>query len=199
MPTCKKCRICYCGVDQGPLFQPCRCSGSIKYIHIKCLDKWRASEHPNAHLQCPQCLYHYKFSEVGSNGWLSRRWAVPLLTLAVFCSLWSVCAFLSFLASIVAGIQTNDTILYRMRLTEHVQHGLISVGLMGLAHSLIAERSIAIVFLMLDITQLCTTSIVTGLICALATIHAAVAALASDARDQIRAHVLDIRSSNLRS
>jgi hypothetical protein len=93
-----------------------------------------------------------------------------------------------------------------MRLTEHVQHGLIAVGLMGLAHSLIAQGSIAIAttILMLDITQLscqrdlCTMSIATGLICALATIHAAVAALASDARDQIRAQVLDIRSSKLR-
>ena len=36
------CRICYSEEDniENPLFRPCKCSGSMGYIHFKCLKKW---------------------------------------------------------------------------------------------------------------------------------------------------------------
>ena len=42
-----KCRICFCegnfeGID--PLISPCKCSGSVKYIHLNCLRKWLTSK-----------------------------------------------------------------------------------------------------------------------------------------------------------
>ena len=39
----KLCRICYGEEDlemNNPLIQPCQCSGTMKYIHYKCLKKW---------------------------------------------------------------------------------------------------------------------------------------------------------------
>ena len=39
----KICRICYMeeeNKDENPLVQPCNCSGSMKYIHLKCLKQW---------------------------------------------------------------------------------------------------------------------------------------------------------------
>lgn len=40
----KMCRICYGEEDItdffNPLVQPCKCSGSLKYIHLNCLKKW---------------------------------------------------------------------------------------------------------------------------------------------------------------
>ena len=38
----KICRICYMEEDdeENPLVQPCICSGSMKYIHLKCLRHW---------------------------------------------------------------------------------------------------------------------------------------------------------------
>ena len=38
----KICRICYMEEDdpENPLVQPCICSGSMKYIHLKCLKHW---------------------------------------------------------------------------------------------------------------------------------------------------------------
>ena len=35
----KECRICMVGEDEdlGELHSPCRCQGSLKYVHIKCL------------------------------------------------------------------------------------------------------------------------------------------------------------------
>lgn len=35
------CRICRMPAEVGtPLFHPCRCSGSIKYVHEPCLIRW---------------------------------------------------------------------------------------------------------------------------------------------------------------
>ena len=39
----KVCRICYMEEEdenENPIVQPCHCSGSCKYIHLKCLKKW---------------------------------------------------------------------------------------------------------------------------------------------------------------
>ena len=38
----KLCRICYLEEtnENDPLIQPCLCSGSLKYIHLKCLKQW---------------------------------------------------------------------------------------------------------------------------------------------------------------
>lgn len=35
------CRICYdSGEDGNPLISPCKCSGSMQYVHLQCLRKW---------------------------------------------------------------------------------------------------------------------------------------------------------------
>ncbi|XP_027144862.1 uncharacterized protein LOC104928472 [Larimichthys crocea] len=36
------CRICYCNDNspENPLVSPCRCKGSMKYIHLECLKRW---------------------------------------------------------------------------------------------------------------------------------------------------------------
>jgi hypothetical protein len=35
------CRVCHCeGDDLAPLFYPCKCDGSIKYVHQECLLQW---------------------------------------------------------------------------------------------------------------------------------------------------------------
>lgn len=41
----KTCRICLCGghSDDNPLIAPCRCRGSIEYVHQKCLRAWTSS------------------------------------------------------------------------------------------------------------------------------------------------------------
>ncbi len=40
------CRICYCDEKEmdSPLIQPCSCSGTMKYIHLICLQKWLKSK-----------------------------------------------------------------------------------------------------------------------------------------------------------
>lgn len=39
------CRICLCenSEEDNPLINPCRCAGTMKYVHIKCLQQWLKS------------------------------------------------------------------------------------------------------------------------------------------------------------
>eukprot|EP00036_Acanthoecidae_sp_10tr_P025404 CAMPEP_0206324804 /NCGR_PEP_ID=MMETSP0106_2-20121207/20723_1 /ASSEMBLY_ACC=CAM_ASM_000206 /TAXON_ID=81532 /ORGANISM="Acanthoeca-like sp., Strain 10tr" /LENGTH=60 /DNA_ID=CAMNT_0053757205 /DNA_START=92 /DNA_END=271 /DNA_ORIENTATION=- len=34
------CRVCREGSDAAPLFHPCRCTGSIRWVHEECLQSW---------------------------------------------------------------------------------------------------------------------------------------------------------------
>ncbi|KAL0077524.1 RING-variant domain-containing protein [Phycomyces blakesleeanus] len=37
------CRVCRCeATEEEPLFYPCKCSGSIRYVHQNCLHEWLA-------------------------------------------------------------------------------------------------------------------------------------------------------------
>lgn len=51
------CRICYVE-DVNDLISPCKCSGSIKYVHLACFEAWL--EHSSNPYQCPTCntVYH---------------------------------------------------------------------------------------------------------------------------------------------
>jgi hypothetical protein len=56
------CRICLC-YDEKELCQPCKCTGSSRYIHRECLEKWRKiSLNPNSKIQCDVCKAFYKFN-----------------------------------------------------------------------------------------------------------------------------------------
>lgn len=58
------CRICHGeGTAEDPLFYPCQCRGSIKYIHQGCLEEWlkhSARREP----ACDICHVKYKFTTV---------------------------------------------------------------------------------------------------------------------------------------
>ncbi|KAL0951294.1 hypothetical protein HGRIS_008004 [Hohenbuehelia grisea] len=63
----KQCRICFDSVDAeselGRLIRPCLCMGSISYVHVKCLQRWRnTSQSQSAFFRCPQCHYQYRFA-----------------------------------------------------------------------------------------------------------------------------------------
>ncbi|KAF5356181.1 hypothetical protein D9756_004134 [Leucocoprinus leucothites] len=63
----KQCRICLDGIEAehelGRLIRPCLCKGSISYVHVKCLQRWRnTSSSRGAFFSCPQCHYQYRFA-----------------------------------------------------------------------------------------------------------------------------------------
>jgi len=58
----KICRICFDGTEDeetGKLFSPCKCKGSMRYVHVACLNHWRQVSTEKNYYQCPQCLYKY--------------------------------------------------------------------------------------------------------------------------------------------
>lgn len=61
----KFCRICHDSEDgraDGRLFRPCNCRGTMAWVHVECLDKWRqASTNPQSFYRCDQCHYEYQF------------------------------------------------------------------------------------------------------------------------------------------
>lgn len=89
----KVCRICHGGAEDGRLISPCRCSGSMKYVHISCLQRWRS--HGSRHyLRCETCLYEYQLRRVAWAQWLSKAWVTHLLTLFVMLMLVLVAGYL---------------------------------------------------------------------------------------------------------
>lgn len=58
------CRVCRGeGTDSHPLFHPCKCRGSIKYIHQDCLMEWL--KHSNKSVEkCDICNTPYKFRTI---------------------------------------------------------------------------------------------------------------------------------------
>jgi len=81
-----KCRICLGGPDEGRMFSPCLCRGSIQLVHVACLNQWRrSSANPRSYYQCEQCQYQYQ---------LRRAWFATILLDKAFVSFLSVLVLL---------------------------------------------------------------------------------------------------------
>ena len=77
-----QCRVCFEGRSAGILFKPCLCDGSMKYIHVGCLEQWRRTNIGNARTTCPNCHYRYRFNRINHVAWMSHPAFVTSLTLA---------------------------------------------------------------------------------------------------------------------
>ncbi|KAG8801883.1 hypothetical protein FRC16_010890 [Serendipita sp. 398] len=58
------CRICSSPAEPGqPLYHPCRCTGSIRYVHQDCLRSWLKA---SSRTRCDLCNYPYKYKKIYS-------------------------------------------------------------------------------------------------------------------------------------
>ena len=58
------CRVCRCeGTADRPLFHPCICTGSIKFIHQECLVQWLKYSKKEF---CELCNYRFSFTPIYS-------------------------------------------------------------------------------------------------------------------------------------
>jgi phosphohistidine phosphatase SixA len=56
------CRICHVTRSECPgmrFIKPCLCSGSLAYVHLECLNRWRATE-TSRQYSCSVCKYKYR-------------------------------------------------------------------------------------------------------------------------------------------
>jgi len=54
-----ECRICLESSERKQLIAPCACSGTQKYVHRSCLDRWRTTREDRAFSRCTECLKDY--------------------------------------------------------------------------------------------------------------------------------------------
>merc|ERR1712157_521206 len=78
-----------------PLISPCRCCGTMKYVHRHCLDEWRIqSLNPKSLVQCTTCGTRFRLNrQDGQNTWLP--WWFSLL--------WNLAWYLGLRALIFVG------------------------------------------------------------------------------------------------
>lgn len=70
------CRICQLqGDNRDPLFSPCRCSGSLRYVHGSCLKKWIRISQRRGKKKPPRCeICHFQFNRHKRFKFSQWRW-----------------------------------------------------------------------------------------------------------------------------
>ncbi|KAG0055874.1 hypothetical protein BGZ83_007163 [Gryganskiella cystojenkinii] len=93
----RRCRICLEGDNEptlGHLISPCHCKGSSRYIHLKCLERWRElSPRKESFYRCDTCHYHYSFSrpwiaKILEHGWFVHTMSVLMLIGLIYSTGW---------------------------------------------------------------------------------------------------------------
>ena len=80
----KMCRVCFCGEEEGRLFAPCRCKGTMRWVHPHCLNEWRAaSVNARSFYTCEQCGYRYRTERTWLADVLQSERTVWLLSFAM--------------------------------------------------------------------------------------------------------------------
>lgn len=54
--------VTQCRQSEAPqrrMLRPCRCSGSVSWVHLDCLNQWRATS-TQAYFRCSVCRYEYR-------------------------------------------------------------------------------------------------------------------------------------------
>ncbi|KAH9244286.1 hypothetical protein BASA81_018320 [Batrachochytrium salamandrivorans] len=71
------CRVCrFPSADDDPLFHPCKCSGSMKFVHQLCLEEWLAH---SGKQHCEICNHPFVFSSIyAESAPVSIAWNVAL-------------------------------------------------------------------------------------------------------------------------
>uniref|UniRef100_A0A096M0F0 RING-type E3 ubiquitin transferase n=1 Tax=Poecilia formosa TaxID=48698 RepID=A0A096M0F0_POEFO len=89
------CRICHCEGDEDcPLITPCRCTGSLSFVHQGCLNQWIKSSDTRC---CELCKFDFimetKLKPLSKFQKLDRKkifCSVLFHLIAIVCMLWSV-------------------------------------------------------------------------------------------------------------
>lgn len=120
------CRICFGGVndilESGKLISPCKCKGSMKYVHVNCLNEWRlASANKSSYYQCDQCKYKYHFQRTKLANFISNKFSILLITI-----------FITYLYIFFTGFILKTIIIlknYKIGSIEFPKVGVFNIGL----------------------------------------------------------------------
>ena len=129
----RECRICGDSSDaESKLFSPCRCRGTMKYIHVHCLMTWRAtSANRHSKYRCDQCLYEYRLSRIWYAGLLAHPLtvsAVSLLSILISVSL--VAYFIKYALLLLFGLKYGGNALALTR--QLVWWSVMTIGFISM-------------------------------------------------------------------
>jgi hypothetical protein len=120
------CRICYDGEEEGTLIKPCKCSGTMMFVHVECLERWRATG-PERAVSCPQCKFRYK---LGLR--TTRRDIFDVIPIPYICSskmfllsmLWLICSvgYLLYILTRLEDLEVKYPIYRIGKTSAHVWH-----------------------------------------------------------------------------
>lgn len=85
---------------ESRLFRPCKCSGSVSYVHISCLNQWRATS-TDAFYQCSICKYRYQIERTFLAEFLMKENSIVIL-----------CIVMILVAVILSGALLNQSVKY---------------------------------------------------------------------------------------
>eukprot|EP00049_Salpingoeca_infusionum_P019251 m.361071 g.361071 ORF g.361071 m.361071 type:complete len:918 (-) comp19313_c0_seq1:209-2962(-) len=108
------CRVCRdVSTEENPLFHPCKCTGSIRYVHEDCLVSWLESS-GNSH--CELCGYSFQFQKIYDDNAPQNATISDLLIGAIRLFKTKLQPYLRFAAVTVAwGIVTPLLVRYSFR------------------------------------------------------------------------------------
>ncbi|CAE7341536.1 marchf4, partial [Symbiodinium pilosum] len=93
-PTC---RICFGGTESGRLISPCLCSGSMRFVHLDCLNMWRSSSvNPQSAYKCDQCNFEYSFQRALYASILRSAIVLHTITMLVFVGAVWLCSYVCY-------------------------------------------------------------------------------------------------------
>ncbi|KAJ6519743.1 hypothetical protein C8R45DRAFT_33160 [Mycena sanguinolenta] len=137
-PDERQCRICLAGAEEtemGRLIKPCLCKGSIMFVHVKCLERWRKAS-SNAFFSCPQCHYKYRFARTRIVGIATNPIIVGTLSAVLFTTLVLLSSFVTtFFISWFE--EPADTFYYRSGSFGYSGFGFYIVSPIDIARDLI--------------------------------------------------------------
>lgn len=133
--------------EYGRLIKPCKCTGSMRYIHELCLQQSRVDNRRAGSLwKCHTCGYKFNFQKLAVERFLSHRSSASVLTLVFMFVLMFV---LGFVADPILHLYIDpyDALLGDQNMweevevqtatgavsswTQHLAKGFISMGLVG--------------------------------------------------------------------
>eukprot|EP01060_Flectonema_neradi_P017249 TRINITY_DN240_c4_g1_i1.p1 TRINITY_DN240_c4_g1~~TRINITY_DN240_c4_g1_i1.p1 ORF type:complete len:603 (+),score=102.50 TRINITY_DN240_c4_g1_i1:72-1811(+) len=124
------CRICRSTAPREDLFSPCKCRGSVKYVHRTCLEEWRQKTVSSTNKkQCSECKGHFKIAVTYTKKRYLYAMSVVKNVLALLLTLLVmelIIISVGYLFKGVAGVLTNDLdhILWDINLYHH----LVGIG-----------------------------------------------------------------------
>jgi len=131
-PDEKMCRICLMGEDEGRFISPCKCSGTMKYVHSHCLEKWRTtSSNPKSFFQCDQCKFKYHFRRTTFGSMLRWRTTLHCLTLVILLLLVILGGYVFKLVDMLFGYEDKYWSSFLEVDLVHISFGLVFVGMSG--------------------------------------------------------------------